>query len=99
MIVNCGGDTDKLREELEKYFKEFLTPLPETTDDLPEHTAAFQRVLQYAMLQAQGAEQSEIDGGNILAALFQVDQSQAIFLLKQQGITRLDVLNFISINW
>ena len=96
VIVNCGGDTDKLREELEKYFKEFLTPLPETTDDLPEHTAAFQRVLQYAMLQAQGAEQSEIDGGNILAALFQVDQSQAIFLLKQQGITRLDVLNFIS---
>ena len=96
VIVNCGGDTDKLREELEKYFKEFLTPLPENTDDLPEHTAAFQRVLQYAMLQAQGAEQTEIDGGNILAALFQVDQSQAIFLLKQQGITRLDVLNFIS---
>ncbi len=96
VIINCGGDLDKLREELEKYFKDYLEPLPESTDDLPEHTAAFQRVLQYAMLQAQGAEQTEIDGGNILAALYQVDQSHAIFLLKQQGITRLDVLNFIS---
>jgi ATP-dependent Clp protease ATP-binding subunit ClpA len=63
---------------------------------LPEHTAAFQRVLQYAVLQAQGAEQTEIDGGNILAALFQAEQSHAVFLLHQQGITRLDVLNYIA---
>ena len=96
VIVHCGGDIALLRSELEKYFKEYLAPLPETSDDLPEHTAAFQRVLQYAMLQAQGAEQTEIDGGNILAALYQVDQSHAIYLLKQQGIARLDVLNYIS---
>lgn len=96
VIIHCGGDTEKLREELEKYFTEYMKPQPESSDALPEHTAAFQRVLQYAMLQAQGAEQTEIDGGNILAALYQVDQSHAIYLLKQQDITRLDVLNFIS---
>jgi ATP-dependent Clp protease ATP-binding subunit clpA len=96
VIIHCGGDLDGLRAELEKYFAEYLTPLPESSDDLPEHTAAFQRVLQYAVLQAQGAEQSEIDGGNILAALYQVEQSHAVYLLKQQGITRLDVLNYIA---
>ncbi len=96
IIKHCGGDTAKLRDELEKYFKEYLKPLPEFSDELPEHTAAFQRVLQYAVLQAQGAEQTEIDGGNILAALYQADQSHAVYLLKQQGITRLDVLSYIS---
>ncbi|MBV9960378.1 MAG: ATP-dependent Clp protease ATP-binding subunit ClpA [Acidobacteria bacterium] len=96
IIVHCGGEIERLRAELEKYFTDYLQPLPETTDELPEHTAAFQRVLQYAVLQAQGAEQPEIDGGNILAALYQVEQSQAVYLLKRQGITRLDVLNYIS---
>jgi ATP-dependent Clp protease ATP-binding subunit ClpA len=96
VIVHCGGAIERLRAELEAYFKEYLEPLPESSDELPEHTAAFQRVLQYAVLQAQGAEQAEIDGGNILAALYQVEQSHAVYLLKRQGITRLDVLNFIS---
>jgi ATP-dependent Clp protease ATP-binding subunit ClpA len=95
-IINCGGDIEKLRDDLEKYFKEYLTPLPASSDELPEHTAAFQRVLQYAVLQAQGAEQTEIDGGNILAALYQAEQSHAVYLLKQQGVTRLDVLNYIA---
>jgi ATP-dependent Clp protease ATP-binding subunit ClpA len=96
VIVHCGGAIERLRAELETYFKEYLTPLPDSSDELPEHTAAFQRVLQYAVLQAQGAEQAEIDGGNILAALYQIEQSHAVYLLKRQGITRLDVLNFIS---
>ncbi len=56
----------------------------------------FTRVLHYAMLQAQGSGQKEIDGGNILAALFQAERSYAVYLLKEQGLTRLDVLNFIA---
>jgi ATP-dependent Clp protease ATP-binding subunit ClpA len=56
----------------------------------------FTRILQYAMLQAQGSGQKEIDGGNILAALFQAERSYAVYLLRQQGVTRLDVLNFIA---
>jgi ATP-dependent Clp protease ATP-binding subunit ClpA len=95
-IIHCGGDLNKLRAELETYFKEYLSQLPDTSDELPEHTAAFQRVLQYAVLQAQGAEQTEIDGGNILAALYQVEQSHAVYLLKQHGIARLDVLNYLA---
>ena len=56
----------------------------------------FQRVLQYAQLQAQGAEQNEVNGGHLLAALYIAERSHAVYLLKQQGINRLDVLNFIA---
>ncbi|HEX8456559.1 MAG TPA: ATP-dependent Clp protease ATP-binding subunit ClpA [Pyrinomonadaceae bacterium] len=96
IIHNCGGDTDALRRDLEKFFDERIEPLAEDISQLPEQTEMFTRILQYAMLQAQGSGQKEIDGGNILAALFQAERSYAVYLLRQQGITRLDVLNFIA---
>jgi ATP-dependent Clp protease ATP-binding subunit ClpA len=73
-----------------------LEKLPENVQLLPELTTTFQSVIQYAMLQAEGSGQKAIDGGNILAALFQTEQSFAIYLLNQQGVTRLDVLNYIA---
>ena len=63
---------------------------------LPEQTIAFQRVLQYALLQAQASEQQEVNGGGVLAALFHAKHSHAVFLLNKHGITRLAVLNYIS---
>jgi len=96
VIHHCGGDTDALRAELEKFFAERVEPLAKESTHVPEQTEMFTRVLQYAMLQAQGSGQKEIDGGNILAALFQADHSYSIYLLRRQGITRLDVLNFIA---
>ncbi|HKP72320.1 MAG TPA: ATP-dependent Clp protease ATP-binding subunit ClpA [Pyrinomonadaceae bacterium] len=96
VIRHCGGDIDALQNELEKFFADSVEQLEEDTSHVPEQTEMFTRVLQYAMLQAQGSGQKEIDGGNILAALFQADRSHAVYLLKQQGITRLDVLNFIA---
>ncbi len=96
VIRNCGGDTDALRRDLEKFFDERVEPLAAETTHVPEQTEMFTRVLQYAMLQAQGSGQKEIDGGNILAALFQAERSYAVYLLRQQGVTRLDVLNFIA---
>jgi ATP-dependent Clp protease ATP-binding subunit ClpA len=96
VIRNCGGDTDALRRELEKFFDERVEQLAEEAAHIPEQTEMFTRVLQYAMLQAQGSGQKEIDGGNILAALFQAERSYAVYLLRQQGVTRLDVLNFIA---
>ena len=62
---------------------------------LPEQTIAFQRVLQYALLQAQASERNEVNGG-VLAALFHAKHSHAVFLLNKHGITRLAVLNYIS---
>jgi len=96
VLYNCGGDLEKLGNELEKFFAERLEPLPDGLTQMPELTSAFQSVLQYAMLQAEGSGQKEIDGGNILAALFQIENSYAVYLLRQQNITRLDVLNYIA---
>ena len=59
-------------------------------------TATFQSTIQYALLQAEGSGQKAVDGGNILAALYQAEQSYAVYLLKQQGITRLDILNYLA---
>ncbi|HEY0079690.1 MAG TPA: ATP-dependent Clp protease ATP-binding subunit ClpA [Pyrinomonadaceae bacterium] len=96
IIYHCGGDLEALRRDLEQFLKENVQALPKSRKLPPESTATFQRVIEYALLQAQGAGVREIDGGNILAALYLAEQSHAVFLLEQQGITRLDVLNYIS---
>ncbi|HEY6400779.1 MAG TPA: AAA family ATPase, partial [Blastocatellia bacterium] len=96
VIYNCGGDLDLLRRDLEDFFKESIQPLPKGVDRYPEQTAAFERVLNRAMEQAEASSQEKIDGGNILAALFGESHSHAKYLLEKQGITRLDILNYIS---
>jgi len=96
VIRQCGGNLNQLRLDLESYFSEQIDILPGTEEQLPEQTAAFQRVLQYALLQAQGSGQQQIDGGNMVAAIYTEEHSQARYLLEKQGITRLDVLNYIS---
>jgi ATP-dependent Clp protease ATP-binding subunit ClpA len=96
VIYNCGGDLDLLRRDLEDFFKESIQPLPRGVDRYPEQTAAFERVLNRAMEQAEASSQEKIDGGNILAALFGESHSHAKYLLEKQGITRLDILNYIS---
>ena len=96
VIHNCGGDVLQLKAALESFMAEHLESLPAEVEAAPQPTAAFQRVLQRALLQAQGSGQPAIDGGNVLAAMFQETRSHAVYLLARQGISRLDVLNYIS---
>ena len=96
VIYSCGGNLNTLKKDIEEFFtahSEMVNPDPST---LPEQTIAFQRVLQYALLQAQASEQKEVNGGSVLAALFHAEHSHAVYLLNKQGITRLAVLNYIS---
>src|SRR5258708_17746390 len=96
VIQNCAGDIDVLRQQLEEFMSENIEQLPEGGEQMPEQTPTFQRVLERAALQAQASGQQEINAGNIIAALFQERQSHAVYLLEKQGITRLDVLNYVS---
>ena len=96
VIYNCGGNIDSLRQELEQFFGEQKESLQREQGELPEQTVMLRRVLQYALLQVQASEQKEVNGGNILAALFHAERSHAVYLLEKQGITRLAVLNYIS---
>ena len=100
VIYNCGGDIGKLKKELEKFFKEHHEKLKRTQGrsqtELPEQTVMFERVLQYALLHAEASELKEINSGHILASMFQAERSHAVYLLKKQGISRLEVLSYIS---
>ena len=96
VVRHCGGDAAALVRELETFFAEKMESAPASSDTLPEYTAAFQRVVEYALMQAEGSGQREVDGGNVLAALYQSPNSHAVYLLKKQGIARLDILNYIA---
>ena len=95
-IVHCGGDIARLKKALEEFFEAHLEILPAGLEREPHQTLGFHRVLQRAVLHAQSAEKKEIHGGNLLAAIFREPDSYAVYLLEEQGITRLDVVNYIS---
>src|SRR5215218_3486217 len=96
ILFNCGAQLEELGKSLEDYFQDVLEKMPDGSRHLPELTSTFQSTIQYAVLQAEGSGQPSVDGGNILAAFYQAEQSYAVYLLLQQGVTRLDILNYIS---
>ncbi|HEX2639900.1 MAG TPA: Clp protease N-terminal domain-containing protein, partial [Pyrinomonadaceae bacterium] len=96
ILFNCGARIEEIAKSLEDYFADVLEKMPEGVKQMPELTTAFQSTIQYAVLQAEGSGQQAVDGGNILAAFYQNEQSYAVYLLLQQGVTRLDILNYIS---
>jgi ATP-dependent Clp protease ATP-binding subunit ClpA len=96
VIYYCGGNRESLKKDIEEFFTVHSEMVNADPSTLPEQTIAFQRVLQYALLQAQASEQQEVNGGGVLAALFHAKHSHAVFLLNIHGITNLAVLNYIS---
>jgi len=95
ILASCCSDSELLRHELEEYLGE-QEQLPEGRQAGAEQTIALGRVLQRAALHVQAAEKREIEAGDILAAMFYEPESYAVYLLKQLGITRLDILDYIS---
>lgn len=96
ILKNCGANLKELETQLEDFLSENCQFVADDDYESPEQTPSFTRVLEYSVRQAQGAGKYEIDGGNVLAALYQESHSHAAYLLKKQGVTRLDVLNYIS---
>lgn len=96
VLFSCGADVLEISRALREYFDNVLEKMPADVKTLPELTSTFQSTINYAVLQAEGSGQLTVDGGNMLAALYQAEQCYAVYLLLQQGITRLDILNFIS---
>jgi ATP-dependent Clp protease ATP-binding subunit ClpA len=92
----CGARMADLKRELEQHLQETQPSLPEGTDRDPEQTRAFQRVLERAAMQVQSSGKDTIDGGNVLVALYRERDSHALYLLEKQGVTRLDLLRYIS---
>ncbi len=92
----CGAQLPKLREELQDYLESSVEHWKRGHERQPEQTAAFQRVLQTAVLHVQSAGRQEVRAGDVLAAIMQQPKSHAAKLLDAQHITRLDILEYIS---
>jgi ATP-dependent Clp protease ATP-binding subunit ClpA len=92
----CGADLGKLRRTLDQYLTEQVEQFPRGREKEPSQTLAFRRVLQTAVLHVQSAGRSEVRAGDVLAATLQETKSFGAQALLSQGVTRLDILNFIS---
>ncbi len=96
IIEHCGGNVTDLKLELEKFFEERIESVPADNEYVLQQTVGFQRVIQRAVNHARSAEKQEVAVGDILASIFQEKESHAHFFLSSQGITRLEVLKYIS---
>jgi ATP-dependent Clp protease ATP-binding subunit ClpA len=92
----CGAEIEKLRRELHIYINEHTPSLEvrESADVQP--TLGFQRVLQRAVFHVQSSGESEVTATNVLVAIFGEKESQAVYLLGRHGVSRLDVVNYVS---
>ncbi len=96
IVENCGGNIDNLRNALESFFSRRMVSVPEENEYVLQQTVGFQRVLQRAINHVRSAEKQEVAVSDILASIFQEKDSHAEYFLNAEGITRLDVLNYIS---
>jgi len=95
-LRSCGGKPDALRKDLTNFINEH-TPVVSGEDDIDtQPTLGFQRVIQRAILHVQSSGKKEVNGANVLVAIYGEKDSHAVYFLQKQGVTRLDVVNFIS---
>ena len=95
VLKACAADVDDLRKLLAEFVTEH-TPILAGEDVDTQPTLGFQRVIQRAILHVQSSGKKEVTGANVLVAIFGEKDSHAVYFLNQKGISRLDVVNFIS---
>ncbi len=92
----CAANIDELRQELMAFIDQHTPTVAGTEEIDTQPTLGFQRVIQRAILHVQSSGKKEVTGANVLVAIFGEKDSHAVFFLQKQGISRLDVVNFIS---
>ena len=96
VLKAVGCNEKKLRAALEEFIDTTLPVLPPESEDETQPTLGFQRVIQRAILHVQGSGKKEVNGANVLVAIFSEQESFAVYFLSQQDIDRLDVVSYIS---
>ncbi len=96
ILAHCGGNVENLNVQLEEFFDTKIPKLSDTSEGYPEPTIAFRRVFQTAVNHVRSAEKPEADAGDILSAIFLEKDSHAVHFLLGEGVSRIDVLNYIS---
>jgi len=99
ILLKCGIDLVLLKKKLREFISEnFESIETEENTPNPKYSLATQFVLQFAAMYVQSSEKDELNSANVLAAMFQEKESHAVYFLKEQGLTRYDVLRYISHN-
>ncbi|MFD1252216.1 ATP-dependent Clp protease ATP-binding subunit ClpA [Devosia equisanguinis] len=96
VLTGCDVDIDALKSDLEDFINEELDSLVVQNGQDARPTAAFQRVIQRAVIHVQSSGREEVTGANVLVAIFAERESHAAYFLEQQDMSRLDAVNFIS---
>ena len=96
-LVACGANLEQLRKDIAAFIQQTTPLIPKDDFDREtQPTLGFQRVLQRAVFHVQSSGNSEVNGANVLVAIFSEQESQAAYFLKKCDISRLDVVNFLS---
>lgn len=97
VLKACGANINRLRSNLTEFIDRTTPIIPLNIHDRDtQPTLGFQRVIQRAVFQVQSAGKTEVIGANILAAIFSEQESQSVYFIRQENISRLDVINFIA---
>ncbi|MGB1757234.1 MAG: AAA family ATPase, partial [Pseudomonadales bacterium] len=97
VLKACNAQLEKLRQELTTFIDETTPIIPEDQDGREtQPTLGFQRVLQRAVFHVQSSGKKEVSGGHVMVAIFAESESHAVYLLKDQDVNRIDVVNYIA---
>ena len=96
-LLACGADMTSLRKELLLFINDTTPVIPQGEEEREtQPTLGFQRVLQRAVFHVQSSGKKEVNGANVLVAIFSEQESQSVYFLKKSDISRLDIVNYIS---
>lgn len=96
IISSCGGDISRIRSSVKSFFEKNISKLPLEIGGHPQPTIGFQRVLQRALAHVKSSGKPEVDAGDLLASIFLEEDAHAVTVLESEGISRLDILDYIS---
>jgi ATP-dependent Clp protease ATP-binding subunit ClpA len=96
VVKHAGGDVKALKTKLERFFDEQMEALPEDTATMPSPSMGVQRSIRRAAAHVQSSGKEEVTGANVLVAIFAESESFAVALLEEAGVTRLDIVAYIS---
>lgn len=97
VLKACGANMSRLRSNLTEFIDRTTPVIPLNVHDRDtQPTLGFQRVIQRAVFQVQSSGKTEVAGSNILAAIFSEQESQSVYFIRQENISRLDVINYIA---
>ncbi|MBU0995625.1 MAG: ATP-dependent Clp protease ATP-binding subunit ClpA [Proteobacteria bacterium] len=96
IVEGCGGNVENLKTSLEDFFENRIQSVSQDREYVLQQTIGFQRMIQRAVNHVRAAEKQEVAVGDILASIFQEKDSYAAHFLESEGVSRLEILNYIS---